>query len=654
MLIRPKLPGEASDRPPEVWAEHVIGERGAEWAARALAEARDAVRAERARIEVSSRPSEYGVALDAEELGEAQAGVARAEEVAAALEEKLIEWRRLTSAFAEAFESDAVDTASVWLDESAAEVEAEASRYTDAAWGEGELASLVEHARALSEASEAVARAERELRSTTRNGGRLGDDLRRLAPGYAEKVEALSAKVRGAEFLRDVVRARAEDEHPILAVHASGSGGGDLAILARGEPHEVKAILDGTVGEKRDAIAKMRVEIEADSSLVWSLPVVVAGTRERMGIASDSVEARLLEDHLAERALDERTREVAMGLAVLGLGAASVFTLGSSGVAASGIAGKLVLGASISVNGAVAMRDLAAYRRENAAHETHFDQAQALSREEPSLFWLALSVAATGLEVGAAAGVFAKLKGPARAAMEAAPGPEGRAARAALAKELEAAKVVAPKAALESAMPIAGPAGMGRRAAHEGARVVAEAFGAEAKAMLRAMPPKHLRQFADAGVLARLSAAERGPVVALIRRGVSPRAIDEVVSLGEQLRTGTGRDLLSYLGRQPVEEVQAARAMLKLEIEHEGHAVLRHGPHLEDAVLEARLRTGLTPDGMPSHAPASTRFRSFRMMKRTHEDARRVAADALHLDFSKAPGVGGNSVLDQHVLVLDY
>lgn len=42
------------------------------------------------------------------------------------------------------------------------------------------------------------------------------------------------------------------------------------------------------------------------------------------------------------------------------------------------------------------------------------------------------------------------------------------------------------------------------------------------------------------------------------------------------------------------------------------------------------------------------------MMKRTHEDARRVTADALRLGFNKAPGVGGNSVLDQHVLVLDY
>lgn len=305
------------------------------------------------------------------------------------------------------------------------------------------------------------------------------------------------------------------------------------------------------VAEKREAIALLRAEVTRDPAVVWQLEPVLKATRERLGHGADSVEATLLGDHLAERALDARTRELGVGALMLGLGAGTMLAREAK---AAGLSAEQVLGA--------------------------LDEARSL------------------------------------------PG-VGRAARvdAAIAERLT------------------------------------EVFGSDAKEMLARASRADLRELAEPSRLARLAElgeAERRSVLALVGRGVSPRVVDEVLELADRLQPGTGGQVLRYLAGQPAAEVRAAQSMLRLEVEHQGHAVLRHGPHLDRGVLEARLRTGVASDGVVSPAPASTRFRSFRMMQRAYEDARETARTALGVDLKKGPGPGGKAPEKTYEVVIEY
>ena len=127
-----------------------------------------------------------------------------------------------------------------------------------------------------------------------------------------------------------------------------------------------------------------------------------------------------------------------------------------------------------------------------------------------------------------------------------------------------------------------------------------------------------------------------------------------MVEAGASLGHNTDAAVLRYLADQPPAEAAAAAEILAAEVADGGHAVLRHGPHITDAQLAERLRTGVTPDGVQTRGHwASTRFRSFRVMARSRKMALDVLRTRRTVDLRYPPGVNGNSHRLNHVIVIE-
>ena len=79
-----------------------------------------------------------------------------------------------------------------------------------------------------------------------------------------------------------------------------------------------------------------------------------------------------------------------------------------------------------------------------------------------------------------------------------------------------------------------------------------------------------------------------------------------------------------------------------LEAADGGHSLARHGPEVPDAALEARVTTGIAPDGRVSPTKSSTRFNSYENWILTREAALREIEKQNGVDLSKPwqPGMG--------------
>jgi len=144
------------------------------------------------------------------------------------------------------------------------------------------------------------------------------------------------------------------------------------------------------VQEKLSSIQDVREELDDDDNLLWKLAPIMEMTKRQMNILPDSVWSRAVADRVAAA---QETPWWKTALTVIGIGLTIVAFIPSGG--ASGVAGAALLTADI------AAAALDAYTLYDTAHEygvqsaltkTSFDRAQALSQEEPSLFWLALSL----------------------------------------------------------------------------------------------------------------------------------------------------------------------------------------------------------------------------------------------------------------------
>jgi hypothetical protein len=87
-----------------------------------------------------------------------------------------------------------------------------------------------------------------------------------------------------------------------------------------------------------------------------------------------------------------------------------------------------------------------------------------------------------------------------------------------------------------------------------------------------------------------------------------------------------------------------------------GHSLVRHGPGVADADLEARIKTGYAPPDAAgnrafSPAPSSTRFRSHRDWVETRDAALKGIEKTQGIDLTQPPGPGQ---LQRHVLVVEH
>ena len=221
-----------------------------------------------------------------------------------------------------------------------------------------------------------------------------------------------AAKHAFDEFLH-----KQEVEFPILAAFAHDDG--DLSKLTDAKGADVKAVILDQVNDKLRNIYETRDNMRSGKITPWTIPFVVEGTKRFMKIEKGSMINRVVDDYYAqkkEEIEDKKAWWKAISILSLALGLLALIPTPLSPFLAAGSA---ILGA------AVAYHDLQDYMVESAASGTDFDKARAISQEDPSLFWLAVELVGTVLDLGAAVKGFRTVSGLRRAVIA---GEEGAAA----------------------------------------------------------------------------------------------------------------------------------------------------------------------------------------------------------------------------------
>jgi hypothetical protein len=192
--------------------------------------------------------------------------------------------------------------------------------------------------------------------------------------------------------------------------------------------------------EKLNNIKKVRSEMGGDKFSVWQYPHILTVAQQQLAPPLVAWQTRVCQDipakKNAERAADERTREMIWGTLAIGLGLiAAIPTGGLSLAGAAVVTAAAVTGAAIAIYGAY--EHLEKYTLETAAEGTAFDKAEAISRDEPpSFFWLAIDIVSAIADVHAAFTAFKTLK----VMIEAANAVQGAEAAEKLAEVAEAAR----------------------------------------------------------------------------------------------------------------------------------------------------------------------------------------------------------------------
>jgi hypothetical protein len=206
---------------------------------------------------------------------------------------------------------------------------------------------------------------------------------------------ALSAE---AEGLHKEARALAQGlamRFPIMADPTL-----DLRALVVADDARLKSLLQDTSTDRLHDIAKSRENLTDDPELIWQMEGAVARARQMLGVQKGSIFDMIIEDRLARIELNEMFKKLLIGALAIGLG---LLTGGTGTVAVLAAVGTAALGVGVAYT---SVRD---YLVKQAAVGSAFDRAKALSANEPSLFWVAVDVAAAILDVALAAKAFRTL-----------------------------------------------------------------------------------------------------------------------------------------------------------------------------------------------------------------------------------------------------
>lgn len=188
------------------------------------------------------------------------------------------------------------------------------------------------------------------------------------------------------------LRAVLSTEHPALAAFSDlEQGSGALQTIAeKGAGADTATLIGERIAQQLGNIARVREGLASRDVNVWRQEKIVGLTNAQFGVAEDPTKARLVNDKVAS---EQPGILAALGLLVLNVAALLL----------AGPTGGLSLVVAAGVNVAVTAAHVQDYLMESALSGTAFDKAQAISKEEPSLFWLAIEIAGTAFDVGTAA-----------------------------------------------------------------------------------------------------------------------------------------------------------------------------------------------------------------------------------------------------------
>jgi hypothetical protein len=226
------------------------------------------------------------------------------------------------------------------------------------------------------------------------------------------------------DYLLD--RAQSVAEFPILAAFATmttkgtgalDSSAGKLEGIATGSGADVAQTLNKEINEKLANIYKTRWSVDQGELSMWSLDSIVAGTRSALGVQAGTMQDRLVSDKVEHERSRKGVAELALGVIAIALGLLAAIPTGGSSLAAGIAVAAGVGSAALSVT--IAYSDLKEYAVQSAASGTDFEKAQAISHDDPSMFWLALSILGAVVDLGAAVKAFKALTPAARQLREA-------------------------------------------------------------------------------------------------------------------------------------------------------------------------------------------------------------------------------------------
>ena len=133
-----------------------------------------------------------------------------------------------------------------------------------------------------------------------------------------------------------------------------------------------------------------------------------------------------------------------------------------------------------------------------------------------------------------------------------------------------------------------------------------------------------------------------------VDKGLKPSSI---VTLYDELGLKNVKEILN----QTDDEIAAAIRSVELERVDGGHSIDRHGPQLEDRVLEDRLTKGITPNdttgNLRNAPPGSTRFSNYRDWEQTRNAAWDEIENIHGADLSKPPA---NSDPTKYQITVEY
>jgi hypothetical protein len=232
-------------------------------------------------------------------------------------------------------------------------------------------------------------------------------------PGDRAQKEA-DVRAREKDYL--TLRHEKEGKFPILVSFDLGPENaatpGTLATLASDSGDTKSELLYKQIDEKQKNIQTTRDHVGGHHDAIWKLPTIVGITQKLPDIAhheklpNQDYQKLAIDDATAKVELAEFVRTAAVAAIATGLGmlAGPVGAAGARGVALAMVATDAGLG--------VAQTLAAIHQYEVEAAETNTDldaKAKSISQDEPSLFWLAVDIVMTVVQVKAAAEEFRAL-----------------------------------------------------------------------------------------------------------------------------------------------------------------------------------------------------------------------------------------------------
>jgi hypothetical protein len=239
-----------------------------------------------------------------------------------------------------------------------------------------------------------------------------------LVGSSAQLRDLLGAVERALAHLQQehaVLRAEKEGDYPVIASYTSGDSI-DLAGLERLANAPSAAQIGEDAYEKLSNIRTVRERLADDPSSVYKLPQLLDLARARYHVAPGSPRDAEIRRRVAEVEDDGFWRSIGIMAVSIGLGLlAAIPTAGLSMGATVAVVGAEV--AALALDAYLLYDSVRDYEVGHALTDTDFDRARALSRDEPSLFWLAVDLVGTAVGVAGAAHTFRTVAQVRRAAL---------------------------------------------------------------------------------------------------------------------------------------------------------------------------------------------------------------------------------------------